>query len=146
MQHTLIDMLGTNLDDVAQSSFLKSLLEEPTIERIEDRSYMELPASGLAFVASLSRRVIAIQLHAEGYQEYTGFARPIPDGISFSHSRRAVQRRLVKPSATGGGNFHGKASVWDRFDKPEYSLHVQYADNDASINLVTIMRPEFVPT
>jgi hypothetical protein len=148
MQNNLISLLGMNLDDVARSAFVLSLNEQPITEKIEDRFYMEMPASGLAFIASLERRVMAIQLHAEGYQDYKGFAGALPDGMSFSNSREAMKNRLGKPSASGGGNviqFFGKAPAWDRFDRKEYSLHVQYTDDEGSMNLVTIMRPEFVP-
>jgi hypothetical protein len=149
MQNDLINLLRMNLDDAAQSAFVRSLNPKmKTTEKIEDRLYMELPASGLAFIASLERRVMAIQLHAEGYEEYNGYAGPMPEGISFSYSRRAVQERLGNPSAAGGGNmiqFFGKASPWDRFDRAEYSVHIQYTDDEAAINLVTVMRPEFVP-
>lgn len=148
MQQNVVALLGMKLDDVARSPFVVSLNEQPATEKIEDRFYMELPTSGLAFIASLEERVMAIQLHAEGYQKYKGFAGVIPEGLSFSNSRREVHDRLGKPSACGGGNvieFFGEVPAWDRFDRSQYSLHVQYADDEASINLVSIMRPEFVP-
>jgi hypothetical protein len=148
MQNNLFSLLGMDLDDVARSAFVLSLNEQPVTEKIEDRFYMKMPASGLAFVASLERRVMAIQLHAEGYQQYTGFAGDLPEGVSFSNSRGSLQNRLGKPFASGGGNviqFFGKALAWDRFDRSDYSLHVQYGDNLAAINLVTLMRPEFIP-
>ena len=88
------------------------------------------------------------ELGCERFHEYKGFTGAIPEGVLFSNSRRAVQERLGKLSASGGGKFiqfFGKAPTWDRFDRGEYSLHVQYADDEASVNLVTIMRPEFIP-
>jgi hypothetical protein len=148
MQNNLVSLLGMNLDDVAKSEFVLSLNEQPATEKIEDRFYMELPASGLAFIALLDQRVMAVQLHAEGYQEYKGFAGVLPEGVSFSNSRQAVRKLLGKPSASGGGNviqFFGKAPAWDRFDRSDYALHVQYADDERSINLVTIMLLEFIP-
>lgn len=148
MQNSLVSMLGMNLDAVGKSAFVLSLNEPPATEKIEDRFYMELPNSGLAFIASLEQRVMAIQLHAEGYQNYKGFAGAMPEAVAFSNSRRAMQSLLGKPSASGGGKviqFFGKAPTWDRFDRSEYSLHVQYADDEASINLVTVMLPEFIP-
>ncbi|MDR3638112.1 MAG: hypothetical protein P4L84_30180 [Isosphaeraceae bacterium] len=148
MQNNLVSLLGMNLDAVARSAFVLSLNDQPATEKIEDRFYMELPVSGVALIASLEQRVMAVQLYAEGYQKYKGYAGAVPEGVSFSSPRRAVQDRLGKPSASGGGNviqFFGKAPVWDRFDRSDYSLHVQYADDEASINLVTVMRPEFIP-
>lgn len=147
MENDVIHLLGMNLDDVAKSAFVLSLDDQPTTEKIEDRFYMELPSQGLAFIATLDQRVRAVQLYAEGYQKYNGFARAIPEGISFSNSRRAVQDRLGKPSVSGGGNviqFFGKAPAWDRFDRGAYSVHVQYADDEKSIDLVTFMRADFI--
>src|ERR1700677_4383967 len=115
MQSNFLDLLGMKLDGVAQSAFVLSLNEQPATKLIEDRFYMELPASGLAFIAPLDGRVMAIQLHAETYQKYRGFAGAVPEGVSFSNSRRAVQERLGKPSASGGGKviqFFGKAPTW----------------------------------
>jgi hypothetical protein len=90
---------------------------------------------------------MAIQLHTDGYQGYKGFAGVVPEGISFSHSRRVVHERLGLPSASGGGTvvkFFGKVPAWDRYDRSERSVHIQYADDETSVNLITISRPEFV--
>jgi hypothetical protein len=118
------------------------------MEKIEDRYYVELPASELAFISSLDNLVMAIQLYAEGYENCNGFAGAIPEGISFCDSRNAIQGRLGKPSASGGGKFvpfYGNAPAWDRFDRSGYSLHIQYARGEESVDLVTIMVPDFVP-
>lgn len=149
MQNHIVSLLGMKLGDVARSAFVLSLNEKPATEQIEDRIYLQFQQSGVAFDAEASDgTVAAILLYSEGYQQYKGFAGAIPEGLSFSNSRRAVRDRLGEPSASGGGNviqFFGKAPAWDRFDRSEYSLHVEYADDEASINLVSILRPEFVP-
>jgi hypothetical protein len=150
MLNILVNLLGMKLDDVAQSALVSSLNEQPATEQIEDRIYLEFRNSGIAFDAESSdERVAAVFLYSDGYKGYKGFAGAVPEGVSFPDSRRAVQERLGKPSASGvGGNvveFFGTAPAWDRFDRSQYSLHVQYADDEASIHLVTIMRPEFIP-
>ncbi len=149
MQNNLVSLLGMNLDPVSKSTFVLSLNEQPTTEQIEDRIYLRFHQSGISFDAEASDgRVAAIFLYSEGYQDCKGFAGAMPEDVSFSNSRRAVQSRLGKPSASGGDQviqFFGKAPPWDRFDKSNYSLHVQYADDEASIKLVTVMLPEFIP-
>ena len=149
MQNTLARLLGMNLEQVARSEFVLSLNEQPAIEKIEDRIYMALRISGVCFDAEASDcKIAAIFLYADGYEDYKGFAGTLPEGIAFSMSRRLLQKQLGVPSASGCGNmilFYGKAPAWDRFDRNEYSLHIQYDDDEASINLVTIMRPEFIP-
>lgn len=148
MQDDLEIMLGMQLNDVAKSPFLQSLDVDPRTEKIEDRLYMELPASGVAFIATPDGTVMAIQLHTEGYQGYNGFEGKLPRGIAFSDSRRVIQHKLGKPSTSGGGEvipLFGKAAAWERFDQNEWSLHIQYADGDGAINLVTLMLLDFTP-
>jgi len=148
MQNDVASMLGMKLDDVAKSSLVRALSEPPKTELIEDRFYMELPASGIAFIAALDGRVTTIQFHAEGYQDYRGFAGELPEGISFTDDQRAVHSRLGQPSASGGGTviqFFGKAPKWDRFDRHSYSLHIQYVDDDGAVSLVSLMRPDSIP-
>jgi hypothetical protein len=88
-------------------------------------------------------------LYANGYEEgVSGFMGDLPEGVSFSDSRQVIHDRLGEPTASGGGSviqFFGKTPAWDRFDRTEYSLHIQYAADQASTELVTIMRPGFVP-
>jgi hypothetical protein len=148
VNNELSSMLGMALDDVANSSFVLSLNEHPKTEAIEGRIYMAFPNSGVGFNAESDGRVTAIFFHADGYQEYSAFAGTLPEGILFTDSRQAVQRRLGAPSASGGGTetqFFGKVPTWDRFDRSSYSLHVQYVEGDEAVNLVTLMRPDSVP-
>jgi hypothetical protein len=124
MQNHIVSLLGMKLGDVTQSAFVLSLNEQPTTEKVEDRIYLRFHQSGISFDAEASDgRVAAIFLYSEGYQNYKGFAGSMPDDVSFSNSRRAVQSRMGKPSASGGGKviqFFGKAPAWDRFDRSEY--------------------------
>jgi hypothetical protein len=148
MNNDVISMLGMSLDEVAAANFILSLNEKPEISQIEDRFYMELSASGLSFDANMDRRVKSVFLHSAGYNGYQGYAGTLPKGLTFSDSREAVRARLGKPSDSGGGKFiafFGIAPMWDRFDQDSFCLHVQYANGEKSIELVTIMGPDAVP-
>jgi hypothetical protein len=148
MQNNVASMLGMRLNDVTESSLVRWLDEPSKTELIEDRFYMEMPASGIVFIAGLDGRVATIQLYAEGYQDYKGFAGELPEGISFTDDRRGIRARLGQPAASGGGTviqFFGKAPSWDRFDRDSYSLHIQYVEGDGSINLVSLLRPDSIP-
>src|SRR5947209_3976964 len=100
MQQDLSAILGVRLDEVINSSFVRSLGEQPKTKLIHDRFYMDLPKSGITFVASLDGRVSSIQLHAAGYEGYNEFVGVLPGGVAFNDSRRAVRLRLGQPSAT----------------------------------------------
>ena len=147
MQNDLLSLLGVKLDEVAKSAFVRSSHEQPKTELIEDRFYMEMPESGLGFIAPLDGTVMTIQLYAEGLDGYKGFVGPLPEGISFPNSRSDVRNKLGQPCDSGGGaatQFFGKAPTWDLYDRDSYSLHIQYADGDETINLITLMRPDSV--
>ncbi len=148
MNNSLTDILGMKLDELAKSSLVLSFNETPRTELIEDRFYMEMPNSGIAFIATLDGRVMTIQLHAEGYEGYKTFLELLPDEISFSDDRRRIHARLGQPSVSGGGTviqFFGKAPRWDRYDRDSYALHIQYTDLEESINLISLMRPDAIP-
>lgn len=148
MQHELSALLGLDLSAVARSEFVLGFGRPPDLEKVEDRSYLTLPDAGLAFVADQSSKVTSIQLYRQGYQEFKGFTGPLPEGISFEHTRLDVERLLGNPSESGGGIYiqhFGEAPVWDRFDRAVYSLHVQYSKDAKSIDLVSIMSLSAVP-
>jgi hypothetical protein len=148
MHNDFASVLGMRLDDLAESGLLRSSNEPPKTELIEDRFHMEVPASGIAFIADLDGRVTTIQFHAEGHQGYKGFVGELPEGISFADDRQTIHSRLGRPSASGGGtviHFLGKVPMWDRFDTPSHSLHVQYVAGEGAVNLVSLMRPDAVP-
>ena len=132
MQNNLIGMLGMPLDEIAQSAFIRSLTDNPNVEQIHDSLHMTLPASGVEFTAEIDGGVSAIHIHAEAFQGYRGFQGDLPEGIKFSDSRKTIQDKLGKPSASDTGAvvaFFGKALQWDRFDRADHILHIQYADD-----------------
>lgn len=149
MHNGLVGLLGIDFDALGKSALVLSLNEQPTTKQIEDRIYLKFVDAGIAFdIETADGKVAAIFLYSEGLEGYKQFSGALPEGISFSSSRSNLQSHIGKPSASGGGQIiqpFGKTNVWDRFDRENYCLHVRYADDEASINLVTLMRPESVP-
>jgi hypothetical protein len=142
---TMLDML---LEDIAQTEIVGPLMCDSKTELIGDEFYLTMRPHGLGVIASFDGRVSSIQLFSEGFQQYSQFVGMLPEGLSFGESRSSVSRRLGKPDATGGGEviqFFGKVPTWDRFDRDQYSLHIQYADDEGSISLVSLIRPDSVP-
>ena len=142
------ELLGMSIEEVRKLPIQRPQDGRPTVEPIEDRFYLKLPASGLSFSAEADGRVDTIFLHSDGHEGYRGFDGSVPDALSFADDREAVRRRLGEPSASGGGRiipFLGKAPIWDRFDGAQYSLHVSYGDDGGPIELITVMLPEAIP-
>lgn len=148
MQNDFTAMLGMRLDDVAKTDTVQPLMLGSKTDLIGDRLYLQMPSHGIGVDADFDGRVSTIFFYSEGMDDYRQFTGVLPEGISFGDSRSMVQGRLGKPDASGGGtviHFFGKAPKWDRFDRKQFSLHIQYTDDESSVSLVSLMRPDSVP-
>ena len=144
----LVELLGKRLDEVARAQLVVALGDKGLTELVGDRFHMDFKNSGIAFIAPLDGKVTSIQLFAEGYEGYRQYRGQLPDGLAFNASRSSVLAHLGSAPASGGGGivqFLGKVPKWDRFDRNDYSLHVQYVDDETAINLISLMRPDSVP-
>jgi hypothetical protein len=148
MSSDLTMLLGMRLDDVAKAKAIQSLIAGSQTVVIDNRFHLQMPLHGIEIVADFDGRVSTIFLYSGGASGYSQFRGVLPEGIGFADSQSSVYERLGKPSDNGGGQairFFGKAPKWDRYDHEGYCLHIQYADNETSISLVSIMRPDSVP-
>lgn len=82
-----------------------------------------------------------ILLYSEGLDEYSAYQGEMPNGISFGHSRAQVRKRLGKPEKSGAASKRDQIPPWDRYNFGTYGLHVQYAEDERSVELVTLMVP-----
>lgn len=149
MRHPLVDLLGKMLDEVIELDFVGPFQERPHAELIHDTFYVALPRLGIALVASMDGRLSCVQLFSEGHEGYTGFRDPLPEGLSFVDSRQLAWARLGTPAASGGGvmiAYLGEAAVWDRFDRQDHAIHLQYKEGEGGIALISLLRPDAVPT
>lgn len=68
--------------------------------------------------------------------------------VPVSSTRREVLDRLGTPSKSGSprkSEILGEYGAWDRYDWPDYSLHVQYRTDADQIEMITLMRHDVVP-
>ena len=148
MQNEFYELLGMDLLKVSETAFIRPIVFGSKTELIDDRFHLQITSHGIGFVADFDGRVSTIFFYSEGMNGYKQFIGMLPEGIEFGDSRSAVHQRLGKPSANGGGKviqFFGKVPKWDLYDRKGFSLHIQYVDNETSISLVTLMRPDSVP-
>jgi hypothetical protein len=141
-------LLGMRLDDVAKTETVQPLMAGSKTELIDNRFHLQIPFHGIEFVADFDGRVSTVFFYSIGSNDYRQFVGVLPEGIDFGDSQSSVRQRLGQPSANGGGKviqFFGKAPKWDRYDREGFSLHIQYVDNETSISLVSLMRPDLVP-
>lgn len=148
MSTDFVGLLGMRLDDVAKTDVIQPLMTESTSGLIEDRLHLLFPTHGVEFVADLDGRVSTIVFYsskAEGFREFSG---SLPESISFGECEQVIQRRLGQPSSKGGGQtiqFFGKVPKWNRYDREGFALHIQYGDDERSIKVVSLMRPDSIP-
>lgn len=68
--------------------------------------------------------------------------------VPFQLSREEVLAHFGSPSKSGVPISHpvlGKFGPWDRFQGPEYTVHVQYKVGSDSIEMITLMRNDVAP-
>jgi hypothetical protein len=143
-----IEVLGRSLDDVLAAPACLRLHGPHTVELLGNQFHAEFRESGVGFVANLDRRIICIQFHAEGHEQFSRFAGGLPDDIAFTDSAAAVRNQLGPPSVSGGNKIIpilGRITFWDRYDRGSYSVHFQYSMDATSIILISLIHPEGVP-
>ena len=135
-------LLGMALDEAAQTQLVRSLNDAGEVIQITERCHLLLRQVSMSLTADERMRVIAVMFYRAGYQGLPGFSHPLPEGLDFSHTREEVLRLLGPPASTGGEKvveYYGKIPKWDRFERPDHWLHVEYCDDDQGIKRVTLM-------
>jgi hypothetical protein len=148
MRNEFQRLLGMDIVQASTTDLLIPLMLGAESELIDEKHYLQIQRHGIGFIADFDGRVSTIFLYSEGKRGYSQFTGVLPEGVSFEDSQRSIHERLGQPTANGGGEvipLYGKASKWDRYALDGYSLHIQYAEGEGSIELVTIMRPDSVP-
>jgi len=90
-----------------------------------------------------------IFLHSDMHESFSGYRGPLRGALSFDSSRDDVRAVLGKPTKSKDAFVEdslGPQGAWDRFESPEYTIHIQYCpDSEDKIRLITLMNPDVVP-
>ncbi|MDP6466654.1 MAG: hypothetical protein QF918_02885 [Pirellulaceae bacterium] len=90
-----------------------------------------------------------IFLHSDAHESFSGFKGPLIGSLSFASSRDAVRAELGEPTRSKDAFVEdslGPQGAWDRFESPQYTIHIQYdPDTTDRIRLITLMNPDVVP-
>lgn len=124
-------------NDWAYEKSIDTDLEEPIIDYV-------FPQNGLDLLCDEDFKVSTIFLYSD---EDRRFNEDILD-IPFSLTRQQVIEKLGSPIKSGEGvndPILGKYGAWDRFQKSEYSIHVEYRVDSDLIKKITLMRADVVP-
>lgn len=85
--------------------------------------------------AEAEQVLACVFFHAAGHEGYRGFARALPLGLSFSDSRTRARQLLGAPF------WSGTRYRSDRWNLEQRYLCLDYADDETSIELLTVGLP-----
>ena len=154
MTHEMLLILGKNVASPEAVAVLKRYPElEPETQDLAPEEglapvhYLRSEDDGILIKISDEGEILSILLMSEGKDGFAQFAGPLPGQLGFSSTRADVLKALgapafIRPAGKLGSFEHGELM---RFDKPQYSLHVQFRSRGAGIELMTAMVPQLVP-
>jgi len=118
---------------------------EKSIEDLEDTIiHYVFPHHGLELRCDSRNRISAIFLQSE---QFDGFDERLLDA-PLSSNRKKVIELLGPPSKSGGKTSDpvlGDYGPWDRFERVDYALHVEYRADVDRIKMITLIRSDVVP-
>lgn len=159
---SLTSALGRDWNDPSVQALVRSLPGSHELERLEQLAFLECLEKGISlafkdalYLSSGGKEytkdgpvaLIALHLHSAGYEGYLPFSERLPGGLSFEDGRAEVHEKMGAPSATGGGNEAlGRVwPYWDRYDRPDHAIRVQYPREQNRIDVITLMAPSEIP-
>jgi hypothetical protein len=145
-------LLGRHVDDAAVQSFLLgaggSHVREPIDEDLPDRQYVSSDDSGVELSIDPQGYVRVVYLHLDGHESKPGYSGSLPCGLHAGITQREARALLGVPQFAQPARelaLLGRYGPVDRYDYPEFSVHLQYSEAAVRLELVTLMVPSAVP-
>lgn len=116
--------------------YFDSILQEDGV----DVTYLFNPSRGIDIILRPDNSIKAIHFYSGKDGLTSKFTGTLPFGLMFSQSRSDAKFLLGEPSKSGGGEkslLYNQTKKWDKYFFEGYSLHLQFADVDSTIDLVT---------
>ena len=134
------DILGLTHDKALTLNFT---VERPhhEVEQIEDTTFINFKDDGVSLVLRGHDVVTAIQLYSEGLDEFSEYRSAVPGNLSFNMSLAAIRKHMGTPQQHGDAAIipvFGMKPGWDKFDMGTFTLHVEYAPNEETVQMFTI--------
>ena len=153
MEIALQNFIDRHIEDPELQGFIRQIEEKPEVFNMTlagpDKKVVRLLQLGLQVSFDEEQKINTIFVFAEGVQGYQAYPYALPEGLSFNMSRDEAIAVLGQPTETGGpveGVLDRKIAFWDRWDNETFSLHLRYPEDKDSIMMLTLMRPDRVPT
>lgn len=144
---TLASYLGKDASAILGDAPFKNWSFERSFESDLDKPLIDyvFAHDGFDFVCDSENKVQTVFLFSDKSRRFKEDVQDLP----FALSREAVIARLGQPSRSGGrvsSKILGERGAWDRFDHHAYSIHVEYRLDVDTINKITLMRADGVPS
>jgi hypothetical protein len=147
-KNLIVQLLRSQLSNTIANNRLPVDFTDAVFTQIDKRYYADSASQGISLTANEDRKIVAIQLYSEGYEQHAQFRGSIPNGIAFDMTKDDIRALLGNPAASGGGGtipVLGKVKRWDRFEYPDHCLHLLYSDTDDKVQLISIIDPSSTP-
>lgn len=146
MTKTLANYLGLPTSVMLEASPFKLWPVEKSFENDlpEPIIHYVFPQHGLELRCDEADNVSAIFLYSD---KFDGFDESLFD-VPFSTSRQQVRDRFGAPSKSGGkvsDPILGDYGAWDRFERSEHTIHIEYRADVDRIKKITLIRADIVP-
>ena len=141
-------LLDRSFDDAQVQELVRDLGPCTVGDEAGEGAYHQFMEAGVSLFVDLKERVKTIFLYPEGRDGFTAYAGEIPGGITFADRQPDVTGKLGPASRSGGGGksaLYGSVPQWARYDRPDHSLHFEFAGADGAVSLITLMSPDTVP-
>jgi hypothetical protein len=143
---TLEKYLGNPASDLLKDEPFKNWLFNKSYENDLDEPIIDyvFPQNGMDFSCDENEIINTIFLHSDNDRCFNEGLLDVP----FSLNREQVIDRLGSPSKSGDRITHpilGEFGAWDRFARPDYSIHIEYKVNVDLVKRITLMRADVVP-
>jgi hypothetical protein len=141
MNLEISDWVDKELKDLYGAPLFKKYFRNIEMIQDEDTVYFLNKSEGIGITMPKTLRIDTIQLYAEGKDGSSMFKADLPHNLNFSFNRTKVRQTLGVPQRSGGGQtilYIGYTANWDKYFFDRYTLHLQYANDNNSIQLLTI--------
>ena len=143
------DLLARSVDDADIRRYLAEHEATSQMEPELDSIYYSLGRSGIQLLVEGARTIQSVFLYGVGHETGLGpYIGPLPFGLSMDLRRVEVRAALGPPSFEAPARevaYLGRMDPMERYDLPSCSIHLEYAEPDGKILVVTLMTPEAVP-
>ncbi|MGZ3776388.1 MAG: hypothetical protein ACXVI9_01950 [Mucilaginibacter sp.] len=142
----LAGWIDKDIKSISNTKLFLKYFSEIQIEEIEGTFFFNNEEKGIDIILADNEIVRAIHLNSGTYLGVGSFPGDLPYSLKFTYGINDVRKLMGVPDNTSGDYkvpaFGGKRS-WDKYFFNNYTLHIQYSNQEDYIELVTVESKAF---